>query len=314
MIILVDTPFYKAWEAYKEDTNQRIFQYGALTIFLLIYFLLMLIARTPQVMAYNGVDMWYWLVEHVPFGGTLLVSLALILWMGDQVVKDKMGIKTSGERKEDREKKKKDRNFKPKSKAPVPINPYYLGYMVLEGIVYGSLIFALLPDLLSLLFHAFGDSTDMPKPFDAIASLWAYHSNAAQDIALAFGAGIYEELIFRALLFMVIIYLAKTHGKKLKFLKQFDLKEDSMKPFPLRVPKVDFKNRAVILLYVLGAAIYAASHFFLPFGDHFSLFGFLYRMFFGLILSYIFVNRGPAMAAWTHVVYDLLYFSLRWFI
>lgn len=313
MIILEDTPFYKAWEAYKQGTSQRIFQYGALTIFLIIYFVLMLFARTPEVAAYNGIDMWYWLVDQVPFGGTLIVSLSLILWMGEQVVKDKMGIKTSGERREDKEKKKKDKNFKPKPKSPVGINPYYAGYMVLEGIVYGSLIFALLPDALSFVFHLFGDSTTMPKPFDAIASLWAYHSNGAQDIALAFGAGVYEELIFRALLFMVIIYVAKNHSKTLKFLKQFNLKEDSMKPFPLRVPKVDFKDKAVIMLYVLGAAIYAASHFFLPFGDRLSLFGFLYRMFFGLILSYIFVRRGPAMAAWTHVVYDLLYFGLRWF-
>lgn len=313
MIILVDTPFYKAWDAYKKATSQRIFQYGALTIFLLLYLVLMLIARTPQVMAYNGIDMWYWLVDQVPFGGTLIVAALLALWMGDQVVKDKLGIKTSGEKREDYEKKKKDKNFKAKPKSPIALNPYYVGYMALEGLVYGSLIFALLPDLLSLVFQAFGDSTAMPKPFDAIASLWSYHSNVAQDIALAMGAGVFEELIFRAILFMGIIYLAKNHSKTLKFLKQFDLKEDSMKPFPLRVPKVDLKNRAVIMLYVLGAAIYAASHFFLPFGDHFSLFGFLYRMFFGLILSYIFVNRGPAMAAWTHVVYDLLYFSLRWF-
>ncbi|MDP5168695.1 MAG: CPBP family glutamic-type intramembrane protease [Bacteroidia bacterium] len=312
MLILVETAAFKAWEAYHKATRERVYQYGAATILLVLYILFMLMGRTPNVVAYNGVDIWFWLVEQVPYGGTVLVSAILALWMGDIVWKDLKGIKTLRERREDSQKKAKDKNFSPKDKAPFRVNPYYILFGTIEGILWGSLIFALLPDLLQLCFQVFGENSEVPRPFDAMESLYAYNSNALQDIALALGAGVFEEIMFRAMFFMLMFHLAKSYGKKIAFLKQFDLKQEELKPFPIKVPKHDRKSNPYLLLVFLSTVVYSASHFILPFGDHFSFFGFIFRMFFGGFMYAIFVWRGPAMAMWTHVIYDLLYFGLRW--
>ncbi len=314
MIILVETPAYKAWEAYHKATQERVIQYGGIVLMLSVYALLMTFARTPTVMAYNGVDMWYWLVEQVPFGGTLLMSFFLIAWLGNPVVCDIRGVKTIAERRADIESKKKDKNFAAKDKKPYKLNPYYLGIALTEGFLYGSLMFAVLPEFLTMLFNGLGENGSLPKPFDSLSSVWVYHSNVVQDIALAFGAGVYEELIFRGLFFMLIFRLAKAYGKKSPFLKQFDLPQDQLKPFPIKIPKYNKKSNSYLLLIFLSTVIYASSHVIMPFGDHLSLFSFLYRMFFGGLMYAIFVWRGPVMAAWTHVVYDLLYFGLRWWL
>ena len=308
MLVLVDTAVQKAWEAYTKASAERVYQYSAISLFLLVYLILMLIASTPRVSAYNGVDMWYALVDQAP-GGTFLVSAFLIAFLVPPVIHDLRGTKTNRELREDK-KKPKD---KVQPKKPFQVNWYYVGGLFLEGLIYGSLTFALLPDLLRGLFLTVGDPADVPIQFDAVSSLWAYHSNVGQDIALAFGAGVYEEMIFRSLLFMGIIKLAKGYGKKNNFLKQFNLQEDQLRPFPLKVPKFNKKSGPYRLLILLGCGIYAASHFFLPFADHLSVFGFVYRLCFGFVMYLIFTNRNPAVAVWTHVVYDLLYFSLRWF-
>ncbi len=312
MLVLVDSPLEKAWQAYQKDTGSRVFQYGSVSLFLAVYAVLILFARTPQVMAYNGVDIWFWLVDQIPLGGTVIASLLLISYLAIPAWQDWKGIKTAKEIKEDKEKAKKDKKFKPKEKKPFSVNGYYALFMWLEGLLYGSVIYALLPEVLRWFFEALGDNPALPVQYDAIRSLWSYNSNMAQDVALAFGAGVYEEILFRSLLFMLIIYVAKTYGKKYRYLKQFDLKEDQLRPFPLRIPKYDKKSPGYRWLIILGCVIYASSHFILPYADQLSQFGFIYRLFFGLLMYLIFVKRNPAVAMWTHIVYDLLYFGLRW--
>ncbi len=313
MIILVDNPISKAWQAYDKASKERVYQFGGVVILLSVFLLLFMVSRNPRVGIYNGVDMWFWLLEQLPFGGILMLSLGIVLVLGDTAYKDLKGVKTIKEWREDEEKKKKDSKFQPKEKKPFQVNPYYAGGMVLEGIVWGSLIFALLPDVLLLLFKVFGDNAIIPKPFDALSSVWAYHTNVIQDIALAFGAGVYEELIFRSLFYMLLIHLGKNYGKKYKTLKPLEVKAEGVKPFPfIQIPKHDAKNNLYLRLLVIGALAYTISHVVLPFGDHLTTYGFVYRMFFGGIMYTIFVKRGPAMAMWTHTVYDLLYFGLRW--
>ena len=314
-MILVETPAYKAWDEYRKKTSQtRVYQYGGLCIFLLVYVVLMTFARTPNVNAYNGVDMWFYLVEWLPLGGTIVVSLILIGWMGYYVYMDLTGQKTTAERKKDKadkNKNKNNKNFKVKPKKPFKPNPYYVGIMLFEGFLYGSLLFSLLPQIVGVLFTSFGVPLELPSQFDAAESLWSINSNIAQDIALAFGAGVYEELIFRALVFMLIIYSAKKFGKKYRFLGQFDLKEEPLKPFPIRIPKYDRKNNRLFLLYLVGAIVASSTHFLLPFSDHMSTYGFVYRVFFALVMYVIFAGRGPVTTAWTHIVYDLIYFIAR---
>lgn len=306
-MILVETPAYKAWDEYRSKTSQsRVYQYGGLCIFLLIHVVLLSLGRTPNLHVYNGVDMWFYLVEWLPLGGTVVVSMMLITWMGYFVYMDLTGQKTPAERKKDPADK-----HKIKPKAAFKVNPYYIGYMLLEGFLYGSLIYATLPAFVRLLLSSLEIPIELPAQFDAADSLWTMNSNIAQDIALAFGAGVYEELLFRALLFMIVIYSARQFGKKYRFLGQFNLSEEPMKPFPLRIPKYDRKNNRLFLLYLLGAVIAASTHFLLPFSDHLSAYGFVYRVFFALMMYVIFAGRGPVTAAWTHIVYDLIYFTIR---
>lgn len=309
-MLLVETPAYKALETYRSTTLHRVYQFGGVTLFLLIFLVFYGFFHTPRVFAYNGVDMWYWLVMQVPFGGVMLLSGILTWTWGRYVYWDLAGIKDPKERAEDRAKKKKDKTFTPKPKGRFELNGYYVGFLVIEGFLYGSLLYALLPGFLGELLTISDDPWVIYTQFDRLGSIYELHSNPGQDIALAFGAGIYEEIIFRGLLFGLIFFLAKKYGKKHPFLKQYDLEQEQIKPFPFKVPKYKLRSTPYASLMVLTTFIYALSHVLLPFGDNVYLYGFLFRMFFGGCMYVIFVKRGLAMAMWSHVVYGLLYFSL----
>jgi len=99
------------------------------------------------------------------------------------------------------------------------------------------------------------------------------------DLVLYCGAGIYEELVFRAfLLSLLIVVLNRIFDKK---------------------------KTATISAVVLGALIFSAFHYVGPSGDALSLGSFLQRTLGGIYFSVLFVTRGFGITAASHALYDI---------
>jgi membrane protease YdiL (CAAX protease family) len=93
------------------------------------------------------------------------------------------------------------------------------------------------------------------------------------------GAGIYEEILFRLLLFGGLIWVFKNTG----FLSLFTL----------------------LFAAVASAALFSAAHHAGPNGEPFNGYAFLFRTLAGLYFTLLFRLRGFGVAVGTHACYDV---------
>jgi hypothetical protein len=103
-------------------------------------------------------------------------------------------------------------------------------------------------------------------------------------VVLSIGAGFYEEIAFRVVLF----------GLGARVLRLF------AEPISL--------GRARLITFgwaFAAAALFSAWHYVGPMGDPFELRSFVFRWICGLVFTVIYAFRGFAPAVWTHVVYDV---------
>jgi CAAX prenyl protease-like protein len=118
-------------------------------------------------------------------------------------------------------------------------------------------------------------------------------SDPITGLVMSLGAGFYEEIAFRAVLFGL--------GAKvlvLLFTKQrMNLVADG--------PRLTFGAFAVMAVWALvAAAVFSGVHYLGALGDSFAVGSFVFRWVLGLALTLIFVTRGFAAAVWTHALYD----------
>ena len=102
-----------------------------------------------------------------------------------------------------------------------------------------------------------------------------------QQVTLAVGAGIYEEILFRVLLIAAI-------GGILGFIFQWS---DMLKNW---------------VAMIIAAGIFSSFHFIGEYGDYFSFNIFMVRFFAGILLGVLYFMRGFGITAWTHAIYDLI--------
>ena len=316
----------KAWYAYETTTaKHRFYDYAHGFILLFTYEFLLFFSYNSHVLAYNGVDAWFKYAQTFVPRGTLLISLALLFYRGYYIFCDWQGVRNHLESKAERAKSRKEgKKYKYKPKSKYRPNWYYFGVLVLEGFIYGSLLYMILPELIFGISSIFQAEVTIPPSLDTSDSLRDYHTNFIQNLALAFGAGFYDEMIFRGLLIAILFRL---FTKQLGSLDVKDVYAGNIKKFLIldNVVKLKFTRFLIyasdlvkmkkkwserIFIAALASLIYTFSHYLLPFGDVFSLYSFLYRFFFGLILYIIFAHRRFAVAAWVHTFYDLWYFIL----
>ncbi len=112
---------------------------------------------------------------------------------------------------------------------------------------------------------------------------------------MSLGAGFYEELAFRVLLF----------GLGAKVLVWLFARE----PYGV-VGNAPRHLTVRALLVALGwalvsAVLFSGVHYVGAFGDTFALQSFVFRLVLGLVLTLIFVARGFAAAVWAHSLYDI---------
>ncbi len=99
------------------------------------------------------------------------------------------------------------------------------------------------------------------------------------------GAGLHEELVFRMGLF---------HGGG------YLLERRVSRPW-----------LAWIFSGLMTSILFSGVHYVGPLGDHFAVSTFAFRFFLGAVFAVIYRYRGFAVAAWTHALYDILYFVLK---
>ncbi|WNJ19724.1 type II CAAX prenyl endopeptidase Rce1 family protein [Pontibacter sp. G13] len=302
-MVFIETPLGKAWEAYDDSASHRFFTYSQVVIMLVLFELFLWMAQTEHLYEYTGEKVWM-LVSLIFPARTTWFSLGIIGFGLYYCITDWMGIKNFAEKKADREKAAKDKKFKPAPKGAYRPNWYYLLFQLFEGLIYGSLMFALLKWGVWIFMLIATPDPDIPIPLDASISMQDIHSNPIQDLALAFGGGFYEELIFRGFLFWWLVYA----GKKIKFLKDFDIDVEPVRFLKTYQIAGSWKDGKVLTVILTGCLIYSLSHYLFPWGDTLSWYSFLHRFFFGLIMYAIFVNRKFPVAAWTHAVYMTWYF------
>lgn len=101
---------------------------------------------------------------------------------------------------------------------------------------------------------------------------------------MSLGAGFYEEIAFRVILYGL--------GAKLLTLL-----------FPMAVP---FKQNAIKVGWaVVAAVVFSGWHYVGALGDDFDARTFVFRAVCGLVFTVIYVYRGFAPAVWTHALYDI---------
>jgi len=94
-----------------------------------------------------------------------------------------------------------------------------------------------------------------------------------------FGAGLYEEVLFRLLLLPLVVSLFKLAGAR--------------PPWP------------IVGAILTTSLIFSAAHYVGKYGDEFQLFSFVFRMVAGGFFATLFVYRGFGIAAGTHALYDI---------
>ncbi|MCB1196091.1 CPBP family intramembrane metalloprotease [bacterium] len=105
-------------------------------------------------------------------------------------------------------------------------------------------------------------------------------SDTVANIILSLGAGIYEELFFRVVLFGSLVY----------FLKK-------IMNIPLFV--------SIVFSAMISSALFSLSHYGGSYGDQWSLYSFCYRFVSGIFFCLLYRARGFAVAAHTHALYDI---------
>jgi membrane protease YdiL (CAAX protease family) len=104
--------------------------------------------------------------------------------------------------------------------------------------------------------------------------------NPAASLVLSFGAGFYEEIAFRVILFAGVVWLVSRARKKRSI--AFEI------------------GWAVACAFAFSAIHYVGS-----LSDDFSVSSFLFRATCGLVLTAVYRFRGFATAVYTHALYDV---------
>lgn len=152
-----------------------------------------------------------------------------------------------------------------------------LGVVLLEGAAYAVAMAALATWVVGAL--RLGPEWQSGRP---VALALPGLSGVRDGVVMALGAGLYEELAFRVVLFGVPALLLKW------------LVSSSVRSIVLRVGWA-----------VVAALVFSAWHYVGPLGETLEPRSFVFRAVCGLAFTAIYAFRGLAPAVWTHVLYDV---------
>lgn len=160
--------------------------------------------------------------------------------------------------------------------------------IAIEGILYATLMGVGVPRLVGAIFAGKGIAEE----------------GRFVGFIMSLGAGFYEELIFRVVLFglggkAVLWLFAKQRMGIIAGSSAFE-------------GRLSLRSFGVLFAWaIVAAALFSGVHYVGAYADSFELRSFVARLFLGLALTLIFVTRGFAAAVWTHAVYDIWVLVLR---
>jgi len=140
------------------------------------------------------------------------------------------------------------------------VRPAYFLFMLCEAFVYSLLLGFVVTRILSI-FLSFPQGTDF-----------------LTQVTLSLGAGVYEELLFRVILFSGLFWLLSVLTNRVT---------------------------AAIVAALISSLIFSAVHYIGPLGDQLELYSFMYRFLSGLIFTGLYIARGFGITAYAHALYDV---------
>jgi len=153
-----------------------------------------------------------------------------------------------------------------KNKNSHKFNIKYFSFMYIEGFLYGLLLVYILNG-----FNVF-ERLDTFQYNDYIISFY-----------LCLGAGIWEEILFRLIIFNLIMYIISYFSKN-NFL-------------------------SLLLSIFISSIIFSLFHYIGTFSDTFTMYSFIIRFAGGVYLALIYYYRGLGIAMFSHFIYDFLIVS-----
>jgi len=162
---------------------------------------------------------------------------------------------------------------------------FFIGFLIIyfvqkyswdEFEVYGSYLILMMAESLFWSFFLFLIMSNLH-----LLLMISSGSIMIQQVILAVGAGIYEEILFRVILIYVIT-------KLLGIIFQWET------------------YIRISVAMIIAAGIFSSFHFIGDYGDYFSFNIFMIRFFAGIILGILYFARGFGITAWTHSLYDLI--------
>ncbi|MEA2077017.1 MAG: CPBP family intramembrane glutamic endopeptidase [Candidatus Marinimicrobia bacterium] len=146
-----------------------------------------------------------------------------------------------------------------KEREGIKIHWHFYPVMIAESSLYAMLLFAMM-----------AISMNAMAPAMAISPV---------DIGYSLGAGVYEELLFRALLLSGLLFLAGKIPGKTTIWK--------------------------IIAVLISALLFSGAHYIGAAGDTFTWMSFLARTLGGLLLGFVYMLRGLGPVIYTHAIYDI---------
>jgi len=124
---------------------------------------------------------------------------------------------------------------------------------------------------------------------------------AIGGIVQSCGAGFYEELTFRVILFGV--------GANLLV---WMLARERIGALVTAPSRLSLRAAGIMALWCLVvSAVFSGMHYVGSVGDAFQLTSFTFRLVLGVLLTLIYVTRGFAAAVWAHMLYDVWVIVLK---
>jgi membrane protease YdiL (CAAX protease family) len=157
--------------------------------------------------------------------------------------------------------------------AEKPISATFVMLMLVESAVWAGVVFL----NLGLLVGELG----IAPQNHLLMALGDGSRSLIYDIGLSFGAGFYEELFFRLILVGAFQLLFRVVATGLG----------------------EWGEKALIVL--LTAVLFSLAHHLPGIGEPFTWYAFMFRSFFGMMMSLLLLLRGFGVTAWTHGIYDV---------
>ena len=235
------------WQLYLSETRRPFVSLAFVAPMLLIYEF-GIIALGPQTMR-NGADVWLrHFLDLIGFGQYFLLPIltvfSLLAWHH-------------------------------LTHEPWQFSPKLVGGMLIESIAFGIFLLAVAQLQGRLMEVQIGSF---------IADVSKNYSSSAQSTRIIgyFGAGIYEELLFRLLLLPLVSRIIRSLGANTRV--------------------------SLIVGIVTTALVFSAAHYriFTDSGEAFQWFSFTFRFIAGIFFAVLFKYRGFGITAGAHTLYDIL--------